>query len=562
MSKKCIYCGNELDDDAAFCGECGKKQEPSSHQETTNEERQETDTRDTVENPISAQAEVAKDDKSKKSKPFILFQWWVIIGVLLCTAWFEQIWMLGIAIVLICGRWVINHKKSECKVRGIKKYILGIVVALLVIGCIGIVFGEDTTEPSGDNPQSNESTSDTTNDSANNNTENSEVGNKTHTIRLGYTIEAGTAFSDGVAFVALQKDNVYSIVAIDKEGKILYTLKDNIDGEYYSVSLSDIEGYSNGVLVIGNNLYDKKGNIIASPSKNGYDEIYISNSLGFANIDGYIIVRKYEESIEGEKYLVGVINNTGNWEIPLSEQGVFTHGNCQISWTNDIEDTFWYGKENFIISEKWIEYKYVSDSWAENGIGIYKSNFSGEDEIVLKNFYCHGSYHSGYLMNDQFFIGGELILRQDEYGDTEYVEGDLGLYDYSGKKLLDLSKYNVLYTHGVYYENNNLLFLAYNGASSNYVCFLNENGETIIEPIKCDSDDEDDCYYPLDDKGFVFEKAGDSYNRIFYFCDHNGNITEYGDLTAFGGFSEGLALIIDEHGNMGYINHAGKVIIK
>ena len=43
MSKKCIYCGNELDDDAAFCGECGKKQEPSSHQETTNEERQETD---------------------------------------------------------------------------------------------------------------------------------------------------------------------------------------------------------------------------------------------------------------------------------------------------------------------------------------------------------------------------------------------------------------------------------------------------------------------------------------------------------------------------------------
>ena len=34
MSKKCIYCGAELEDDALFCDECGKKQELSKEAET------------------------------------------------------------------------------------------------------------------------------------------------------------------------------------------------------------------------------------------------------------------------------------------------------------------------------------------------------------------------------------------------------------------------------------------------------------------------------------------------------------------------------------------------
>lgn len=376
------------------------------------------------------------------------------------------------------------------------------------------------------------------------------VGEKIHTIRTGYTIEDGTPFSDGVALVVIRKDNISSVVAINKKGEILYTLLDNINNEDYSANLNIIEGYKNGVLVIGNKLYDKQGNIIASPNMSGYDEIYMSNSIGFSNMDGYIMVTKYEESIEGEKYLVGVVNNSGNWEIPLSEQGVFNYGNCQFSWSNDT------------ITEKWSEYKYISDSWDEHGAGIYKTNFSGEDELILENFYCLGSYNNGYLMNEEFFIGGQLILQEDEYGDAQYIEGSLGLYDYSGKRLIDLSKYSICYTHGVYYQNNNLLFLTYNGASANYLCFLNDKGKQIIEPIRYDSDYEDDCYYPLDDKGFVFEKAGDSHNRKFYFCDYNGNITEYGDLTAFYGFSEGLALVHDAYGRVCYINHSGKVIIK
>ncbi|MBR6401470.1 MAG: zinc-ribbon domain-containing protein, partial [Firmicutes bacterium] len=28
MSKNCIFCGAEIDDDDLFCGECGKKQDP------------------------------------------------------------------------------------------------------------------------------------------------------------------------------------------------------------------------------------------------------------------------------------------------------------------------------------------------------------------------------------------------------------------------------------------------------------------------------------------------------------------------------------------------------
>lgn len=30
MSKKCLYCGAELEDDDRFCGECGKQQEAAA----------------------------------------------------------------------------------------------------------------------------------------------------------------------------------------------------------------------------------------------------------------------------------------------------------------------------------------------------------------------------------------------------------------------------------------------------------------------------------------------------------------------------------------------------
>lgn len=37
MSKQCIYCGTDMDDDALFCGECGKKQESEEKHPTVSQ---------------------------------------------------------------------------------------------------------------------------------------------------------------------------------------------------------------------------------------------------------------------------------------------------------------------------------------------------------------------------------------------------------------------------------------------------------------------------------------------------------------------------------------------
>lgn len=43
MSKKCIYCGAELEDDALFCDECGKKQEAVKETEVEQKVRKEAE---------------------------------------------------------------------------------------------------------------------------------------------------------------------------------------------------------------------------------------------------------------------------------------------------------------------------------------------------------------------------------------------------------------------------------------------------------------------------------------------------------------------------------------
>ena len=40
MSKLCIYCGAELDDDCVFCDECGKKQDEQEKQRLEEQERE------------------------------------------------------------------------------------------------------------------------------------------------------------------------------------------------------------------------------------------------------------------------------------------------------------------------------------------------------------------------------------------------------------------------------------------------------------------------------------------------------------------------------------------
>lgn len=68
MSKKCIYCGAELEDDALFCDECGKKQELSKEAETEQNVPKDAELKAKQEADAKAKAEAAQRAKEEAEK--------------------------------------------------------------------------------------------------------------------------------------------------------------------------------------------------------------------------------------------------------------------------------------------------------------------------------------------------------------------------------------------------------------------------------------------------------------------------------------------------------------
>lgn len=68
MSKKCIYCGAELEDDALFCDECGKKQELSKEAETEQNALKDAELKAKQEADAKAKAEAAQRAKEEAEK--------------------------------------------------------------------------------------------------------------------------------------------------------------------------------------------------------------------------------------------------------------------------------------------------------------------------------------------------------------------------------------------------------------------------------------------------------------------------------------------------------------
>ena len=68
MSKKCIYCGAELEDDALFCDECGKKQELAKETETEPNDPKDAELKTKQEADAKAKAEAAKEEAEKQAQ--------------------------------------------------------------------------------------------------------------------------------------------------------------------------------------------------------------------------------------------------------------------------------------------------------------------------------------------------------------------------------------------------------------------------------------------------------------------------------------------------------------
>ena len=365
----------------------------------------------------------------------------------------------------------------------------------------------------------------------------------TDIVANGMGIIGGTSFSDGVAMIQYKDANDnYKYAAINTKGEKLF--------EFENEAIFS-SAFINGILVAENSIYNKKGKIIASPEKSGYDEIADIFEMP-KNIDGFVIVTKTEESFSGDKYLFGVINNKGEWEVKLSEEGKWSISTYEFSWDQGERGTL---ENRLIVSE----IGYDSRDYSGETPGIYKYNTNGALSGNLDSEATFELLVPNVLSNnflDNVFIGYPF----------NGSDKNTKLYDYSGEVIMDLSQYqigNPFSNHGkgFYYEKGHLLFKIDNGSGSEYLCLFNKDGKPAFDPIKLGSGDD---YFPLDETGFVVEVCDeDNYNnRTYKHYDYNGKITEYNSVCDFYGFNDGLALVKNMANQYYYINVSGEKIIK
>lgn len=450
------------------------------------------------------------------------------------------------------------------------KRTLSLILTLCL--CFGLVACEDNTNDSQHSSQ--EYTSETSNNYLRNDnfTDNDSPEhndspadndeNEATEPRHNLNIIAGKNFSDGVAFICY-KDELgnYKKAAIDLTGKVLFEISDDVfnSGTYYK----------NGIMVIDNLVYDKNGEIIASPEISGYDELISSNCNGF------VLAMKTEESFDGDKHLIGVLNNKGAWEYPLSSENPIARVYDEQIAEYGTEFSYIYVGEyigdtileisfgvigtdeqyfNIVTNELTKGYNhYESRFYQGEPTGIYVYDLFGNRTLVLKDII-------GEKFFDNAFIGAAMTGSENGY-----IEGGYKIYDYNGNAITDLSNYKFAshwskYGPGVYYVNEHLLIPMDNGNGSKYLCLITKDGNTAFEPIKMGSEDD---FYALDEKGFVYvARDEDNYNNTSYkLYDYSGNVTEYSDLTDFYGFSEGLALVRNVDGQYYYMNMKGEKVI-
>ncbi|MBE6533946.1 MAG: hypothetical protein E7678_03130 [Ruminococcaceae bacterium] len=309
-------------------------------------------------------------------------------------------------------------------------------------------------------------------------------------LTAGLNIKYGTSFSDGVAFITYQgTGGETKNAAIDKTGNVLYNPTFNIHTN---------KGYHNGILVLDNVIYDKVGNVIASPEISGYD------ALISGNCNGYVLAKKVVESYNGDKIYLGVIGNDGKWKYELSDQNPIIVALKKI------------------IVER--EYDSVSDKTIDGIlISIIQDNSDGDDTI-------------------------EYVQISDYYGVGVY-------YDLEKNQIVDKPNNPEFSNNDVYYVGNYVLKKVNNGTGGVYLGLFDTSGNPAFEPIRIDTYSYD--YYPVDNYGFVLK-----YDSAYKFYDCAGNVVEYTDVVRMEKFSEGLAFAQNSAGQYFYINHLGEKVIK
>ena len=316
-------------------------------------------------------------------------------------------------------------------------------------------------------------------------------------------------FSDGVAWVRDESNNVY---LIDKNGKELFELGKISRGLGIPDNVEDFKG---GFAVVedekGERVIDKKGKTVLQIN----DEMEVENSG-----DGFAIIQTEEEDYLGKTKKMGLYDLEENkYVLDLSEN--YT----RMEYLNE---------GMFLVIQK-EEGSYKTPAFIYNAETAQTVKGPTEDRYVEEI----SEYNDGYAtaVKDGTFclidkngnekslgIDGLYGLARGEYGDgLVYIKE--AFYDENGNKVIDLADQNVN-NYPVFI--NGYAFVTFNNGSNKYYTIMDKTGEFLFEPKKFISTDnvrDTDSFAIYDDQeklakgGYLLTRE----NSQFKVIDVNGD---------------------------------------
>ena len=293
--------------------------------------------------------------------------------------------------------------------------------------------------------------------------------------------------SGGIAKATLETDKGVSYDAIiDTKGNVKYICKQSEHFIYAPTTPNDIgcvgtKDESTYKLING------EGKVIKTCDGSEFDELL---AIG----DGYALVYKYQATIDSETHLYGVINNTGEWAIELTDFGQEPFRGYENHYSSDSEIWADYvgsnvfdvrvgysGGEHMLINASTGKVFWVYLGWS--GYNDYNKDISFEDGVhyVVCNY--SGSYYHAFVSDIPLRANGEINGDSlDEKKERYRTAHDFKLYPDGTWKVLTKQSEDG-------YQNITLDYPAMNGyekagdkwikTSGDYIAIYDQDKKTI-----------------------------------------------------------------------------------
>lgn len=236
-----------------------------------------------------------------------------------------------------------------------------------------------------------------------------------------------------------------------------------------------------------------------------YDDILASG-------DGYYLVKKEEETYNSATTKYGVIDENNIWVCPLSVKNGFASSAAKVMESGYNKSyghlSFSYMNEGFFLVKVFCAL--VEEGGIPNGKAAEYSSHCRcyivryDGKIITDGEYLMTKYYDGYCFATD--AGGDVI-RIDEFGKKTYIATryrshqfgydnlaipscgliycDHAFYNIeTGKKVIDLSNFNLANSPLSFSADGTLRFYFYNPNRTKYFAIIDTNGDFVQEPTE------------------------------------------------------------------------------